>query len=93
MRPKRPTLSASPSDSVIPASTPVTLTCATDSSGSTATNYIFYKNTNIIYDGPLDTYSVASVTTADSGAYSCVASINNVASLESPSYSFTVEGK
>ena len=92
VRPQTPSLSASPSG-VIQAYTPVTLTCDTNSGTSSAVNYIFYKDNNQLYNGPLNTYTLPSVSTFDSGDYTCVATNGAVASFSSSSYTLTVERK
>ena len=89
--PVEPSLSASPSD-VIPASTQVTLTCYTHSTSSVI-NYIFYKDNNTLYNGPLDYYTLSSATTQDSGDYTCVAKNGAVNSYPSSSYTLTVKCK
>ena len=91
VRPKPPTLTASPTDSTIRINTRVTLTCSTASQGSTT--YSFYKNSNLVLTSSLNTYTLDSVATSDNGVFSCVATINSVNSVSSPGYTLTVVGK
>ena len=93
VRPQTPSLSTSPSDSIIPAYTLVTLTCATNSDTPPAVHYIFYKDNNTLYNGPLNTYTLPSVNTHDSGDYTCVATNGAVNSSSSSSYTLTVQRK
>ena len=90
MLPKTPSLTANPGNAVIASGTRVILTCTTFSVG-TAT-YTFFKGTS-----ELTRQTVSSVfntvATTDSGAYTCVATINGRVSAASNKYLLDIQSE
>ena len=89
--PKTPSLTVEPSNSTLETGTAVTLTCATESIGSVT--YTFYDEDVSVQSGGDSTYDLPSTATSDTGSYSCVATINGVASLESNVHNMTIVGE
>ena len=78
--PKKPTLTPNPTDPV-EEGTPVTLTCATETSGDIT--YTFIKDGEEIQTGPKAIHELKTPTVKDSGAYTCSATSNGKKSLPS----------
>ena len=91
--PKTPTMSVSPSDATLESSTSVTVTCTTTSSSSGSTEYTFLKDGVSVATQPADTYTMSSVTTSDSGTYTCKVTIKGVESLSSNQHTLRVVGE
>jgi len=89
LTPKTPSLSVSPSDANIKAGTPVTLTCTTESSGDNM-SYKFLRDSTLVATESTSSHVINSPTSAETGAYTCVVTINGVASPASSSHAMTV---
>ena len=90
--PKTPTLTAKPSTSVVKAGTEVTLTCKTDSSGSSL-YYTFYKDGQEIPNKMEAVYTVPPSDSTLPSNYTCKATIDEYQSAQSPVYTLTFLGK
>ena len=90
VKPKTPSVTASPSDAKVAVNTKITLTCKTSSSG--ATSYKWLLNNHLISHSPTtNTYTVPTSKTG-SGTYSCVATVSGVDSSPSAGKVITVIG-
>ena len=90
--PHTPTLTVSPTDVTLETGTPVTLTCATISTGGTVT-YDFLKDGTSVASQSSGTYTISNSSPADTGTYTCTVSINSVTSLTSSGHTTTVVGE
>ena len=81
-----------PSDATIESGTSVEVTCATVSTGAPIT-YNFFKDGNSIISQSGDTYTMGSISTADSGTYTCTVTMNSVTSLASSGHTIGVVGE
>ena len=94
VRPKRPTLNASPHTQRLSIGSRLTLTCKTPSNTAYVT-YVFYKSGNplnppAISGASSDTFTIDALKTTDSGDYTCVCKVREVMSVSSNSLSVTV---
>ena len=90
--PQTPTLSVAPSDATIESGTSVTVTCATASTGASIT-YNFLKDGNAVTSQASGTYTMGSITTAESGSYTCTVTMSTVTSVASSGHTTTVVGE
>ena len=90
--PQTPTLSVAPSDATIESGTSVAVTCATASSGGSIT-YNFLKDGNPVTSQSSGTYTMGSITTSESGTYTCTVTISTVTSVASSGHTTTVVGE
>ena len=89
LAPDTPTLVLSPNTEYIQSTTSLTLRCASTGGGSHT--YKFLRNGFVVDNGD-DIYVIQSVSTTDSGTYTCIATNNGVDSLASHSHTVTVIG-
>uniref|UniRef100_A0A669EV43 B-cell receptor CD22 n=1 Tax=Oreochromis niloticus TaxID=8128 RepID=A0A669EV43_ORENI len=68
--PKLPSVSVSPSAGIVEGSS-VNLTCSSDA--NPAANYTWYKENKSLFHGPVGMYHLSSISSEDSGKYSCKA--------------------
>ena len=92
MIPKTPRLTVNPSNAVIESGTSVTLECVTESTGAVAA-YTFLKDGQAVFSDTDGFHTVDSVSTAESGTYTCTVVMNSVTSLPSDDHSITVVGE
>ena len=92
MIPKTPRLTVSPPNAVIESGTSVTLECVTESTGAVAA-YNFLKDDQAVFSESDGFHTMDSVSTADSGTYTCTVVMNSVTSLPSDDHSITVVGE
>ena len=85
-------LTVTPSNAVIESGTSVRLDCDTASTAAVAT-YTFLRNDQDVFSDTVSSYTMDSVSTADSGIYTCNVVMNSVTSLPSDDHSITVVGK
>ena len=91
VRPKTPTLTASPSNSTLKPGMTILFTCETGSAGSQVI-YTFLHNSNRLQSGLNSTYELRSVSPPNSGSYTCVVSVNYVDSHPSVAHNVLVKG-
>ena len=91
VRPKTPTLTASPPDSVVLTNTPVTLTCLTPSSGQFT--YTFYKDMDLIVTSSNNSLVVTNSAADTDRHYTCKATASGVDSLPSHEHKISVVGE
>ena len=92
MIPKTPRLTVTPSNAVVESGTSVTLDCVTESTGALAT-YNFLKDDQAVVSDPDSSHTIDSVSTAESGSYTCTVVMNSVTSLPSDGHITTVVGE
>ena len=92
MIPKRPALSVTPTDATIGTGTRVAVTCYRSSTGGSIT-YNFRKDGKVVMSQSSGTYTMESISTAESGIYSCTVTINSVTSMASSNYYLIVVGE
>ncbi|CAI5681330.1 unnamed protein product [Oreochromis niloticus] len=80
--PKLPSVSVSPSAEIVEGSS-VNLTCSSDA--NPAANYTWYKENKSLFHGPVGMYHLSSISSEDSGNYSC-----NAENLYGPAQSVTL---
>ncbi|XP_054459675.1 B-cell receptor CD22-like [Anoplopoma fimbria] len=85
--PKLPSVSVSPSDEIVEGSS-VTLTCSSDA--NPAANYTWYKENQIILQGPESIHHFTSISSEDSGNYHCQ-SENHYGRVKSTSVALDVQ--
>ena len=90
--PQTPTLYVVPSDAIIESGTSVEVTCVTSSTGASIT-YNFLKDGNAVTSQSSDTYIMGSISTAESGTYTCTVTMNSVTSVASSGHTTTVVGE
>ena len=90
VRPAKPRLSVSPSDSPIISGTSLSMTCSSSSVGDKT--YTFMKGSTLVYEGRTNPFVIVS-TTEDTGMYSCKVTINGVESRPSNKRMVTVVGE
>ena len=97
VRPSKPTLTASVTNSTIKTKTKLTLTCSTSSQGisSNSISYTFLKNNKTISPPPPpgSQYTVNTSHASDKTSYTCKVDINGVSSLSSLEHSVRVVGE
>ena len=82
-------MSVTPSDMTIESGTRVDVTCVTKSTGASIT-YNFLKDGKIVTSQAGGTYTMGSISTSQSGTYTCTATMNSVTSKASPSHTMRV---
>ena len=92
MAPHTPTLTVNPSDATLETGISVTMTCATSSTGGSIT-YNFLKDGNAVTSQSSSIYTMGSITTSQSGTYTCTATISSVASAASIGHTTTIVGQ
>ena len=95
MKPITPTLSLSNNDALVPTGEDFTFTCQTPSTATPVT-YSFFKDsdsTAVHSTNTGNTYILKPAEVADTGSYTCTATIDSVASSESPALAVTFVGK
>ena len=89
--PQTPTLSVAPSNAASESGS-VAVTCATASTGASIT-YNFLKDGKAIISQASGTFTMGSMTTAESGSYTCTVTMSSVTSVASSCYTPTVVGE
>ena len=93
MIPKTPTLSVKPSDDTIENGARVSVTCVTSSTGASIT-YNFLKDGKVVKQSQQSgTYTMESISTTESGTYTCTVTMNSVTSVPSSGHDITVVGE
>ena len=92
MIPKTPTLSVVPPDAIIESNASVEVTCVTSSIGANIT-YNFLKDGNAVTSQTSDTYTMGSISYAESGTYTCTVTMNSLTSAASSDYAIKVVGE
>ena len=85
-------MTVTPSNDVIESGASVRLDCDTASTGAVVT-YTFLRNGQDVFSDTDSSYTMDSVSTADSGVHTCTVEMNSVTSLPSDGHSITVVGK
>lgn len=91
--PKTPTLTATPSDAYHESTTQLAFACVTLSTTSGTITYQFFQDSTSVQTGTDATLTLTNPSTANSGSYTCVATIKSVASVASNGHSVTVVGE
>ena len=85
-------MSVTPPDMTIESGTRVDVTCVTKSTGASIT-YNFLRDNKIITSQPGGTYTMGSISTSQSGTYTCTATMNSVTSALSPGHTVRIIGE